>query len=234
MDQSAIAEHGHEDRDLPCRGADIDPAAIAPIDLHRLARLIMDFLVDPPACRPDRAQDRGEQCTRCQYSHRGRERSPSRRALREFRILGHQGVDLGLVESEGLAQRTSTGGAGGLIQSRAPRPRDVASTEVNTRSPGRKASRPRPGGESQPIRQRSWQAPFAVSLSQRGSPAQDLTQLHQALAGLRGAALVYSSRESTWVKRVSWAIRSRASSSSRAAIKAGRLIRTKAAIVPSA
>ena len=40
-------------------------------------------------------------------------------------------------------------------------------------------------------------------------------------------------RESTWVKRASWAIRSRSSNSLRAWIKAGSVIRSRVASVPS-
>src|SRR5271169_4005437 len=47
--QPAIAEHGHEDRNLACGGADLHAAAFAPIHLHGLGRLVVDFLVDAPA-----------------------------------------------------------------------------------------------------------------------------------------------------------------------------------------
>src|ERR1017187_5258983 len=56
VDQAAIAEHGHEHRDLAGRRAHLHAAAFAPIDLHRLGRLVMHLLVDATACRPNLAQ----------------------------------------------------------------------------------------------------------------------------------------------------------------------------------
>ena len=47
--QPAVAEHGHEHRNLAGRGTELHPAALAPIDLHRLGRLVVDFLIDTPA-----------------------------------------------------------------------------------------------------------------------------------------------------------------------------------------
>src|SRR5262249_8608607 len=54
--QPAVAEHGHEDRDLAGRISDGDAPALAPVDLHRLGRLVVDFLIDAPAWRPDGPQ----------------------------------------------------------------------------------------------------------------------------------------------------------------------------------
>ena len=51
--QPAVAEHGDEHRDLAGRVADAYPATLAPIDLHGLSRLVMDFLVDATALGPD-------------------------------------------------------------------------------------------------------------------------------------------------------------------------------------
>src|SRR5436189_203876 len=56
VDQAAIAEHGHEHRDLAHRGTDLDAAAFTPIDLHRLSWLVMHLLVDAAAAGPDLAQ----------------------------------------------------------------------------------------------------------------------------------------------------------------------------------
>src|SRR5271168_4892365 len=42
----AVAEHGDEDRDPAGRVSDLDAAALAPVDLHGLGRLVVDFLVN--------------------------------------------------------------------------------------------------------------------------------------------------------------------------------------------
>ena len=55
VEQAAIAEHGHEHRDLAGGGAHVHAAAFAPIDLHRLGRFVMDLLVDAAAGWPDLA-----------------------------------------------------------------------------------------------------------------------------------------------------------------------------------
>jgi hypothetical protein len=44
--QAAVAEHGHEHRDPPRGLADLQPAAVSPIDLHGLARLVEHLLID--------------------------------------------------------------------------------------------------------------------------------------------------------------------------------------------
>ena len=54
--QPAVAEHGHEHRDPPRSLADRQPSAVAPIDLHRLARLVDHFLIDPSPRGPDLVQ----------------------------------------------------------------------------------------------------------------------------------------------------------------------------------
>ncbi len=54
--QSAIAEYGHEHRDLAHGRANLHAAAFAPIDLHGLGRFVMHLLVDAAACRTDLAQ----------------------------------------------------------------------------------------------------------------------------------------------------------------------------------
>ena len=74
--QPAVAEHGHEHRNLAGRGTDLHAAALAPIDLHRLGRLVVDFLVDTPARGTDLSAGSGGRRWCCRYSHRGRERSP--------------------------------------------------------------------------------------------------------------------------------------------------------------
>jgi len=51
--QPAVAEHGHEHRDLAGRRPNLDAAAFAPIDLHGLGGLVRHLLVDAAACRPD-------------------------------------------------------------------------------------------------------------------------------------------------------------------------------------
>src|SRR6202051_5332729 len=56
VDQAAIAEHGHEHRDLARGAADLDAAAFTPIDLHGLGRFVMHLLVDAVAGWPDLAQ----------------------------------------------------------------------------------------------------------------------------------------------------------------------------------
>ena len=48
VDQPAVAEHGHEDRNLAHGGTDSHTAALAPINLHRLSRFIVDLLVHTP------------------------------------------------------------------------------------------------------------------------------------------------------------------------------------------
>ena len=49
----AVAEHGHQDRDLAARVSYLDAAALAPVDLHGLRRLVVDFLIDATACGTD-------------------------------------------------------------------------------------------------------------------------------------------------------------------------------------
>src|SRR5271165_807804 len=53
--QPAVAEHGHEHRNPARRATELHTAALAPIDLHGLGRLVVDFLVDTPAHGSDRA-----------------------------------------------------------------------------------------------------------------------------------------------------------------------------------
>ena len=62
VEQPAVAEHGHEHRDLAGRGADLDAAAFAPIDLHRLGRFVVHLLVDAAARRPDLSAGSGGRC----------------------------------------------------------------------------------------------------------------------------------------------------------------------------
>src|SRR3954470_17770205 len=49
----AGAEYGHQDRDLAGRLSHLDTAALAPVDLHRLRRLVVDFLIDATVCGTD-------------------------------------------------------------------------------------------------------------------------------------------------------------------------------------
>src|SRR3974390_913203 len=50
--QPAVAEHGHEHRDLAGRGTDLHSAALSPIHLPRLGWLVVDFLIYKPAGGP--------------------------------------------------------------------------------------------------------------------------------------------------------------------------------------
>src|SRR5260370_37634357 len=52
VDQAAIAEHGHEHRDLAHRGTDLDAAAFTPIALHRLSWLARPLPADAASARP--------------------------------------------------------------------------------------------------------------------------------------------------------------------------------------
>src|SRR5271154_1402920 len=45
----AVAEHGHQDRNFAGRLSYWDAAALAPVDLPRLRRLLVDFLIDATA-----------------------------------------------------------------------------------------------------------------------------------------------------------------------------------------
>ena len=45
----AVAEHGHEDRNLAGSVSYLNAAALAPIDLHGLSWLVVDFLIDATA-----------------------------------------------------------------------------------------------------------------------------------------------------------------------------------------
>src|SRR5271165_3111788 len=49
----AVAKHGHQDRDLAARVSYLDADAFTPVDLHRLSRLVVDFLIDATACGTD-------------------------------------------------------------------------------------------------------------------------------------------------------------------------------------
>src|SRR5262245_13384102 len=51
--QPAVAEHGHEHRDLAGRGADLHAATCSPIDLHHLTWLVINFLIDASASGAD-------------------------------------------------------------------------------------------------------------------------------------------------------------------------------------
>src|SRR3954464_9171359 len=42
----AVAEHGHQDRDLAGRVSYWDAPAFTPVNLHRLGRLVVDFLIN--------------------------------------------------------------------------------------------------------------------------------------------------------------------------------------------
>src|SRR5258708_5608198 len=54
IDHPAVAEHGHEDRDSAGRISYWDAAALAPVDLHGLGRLVVDFLVNATTRGTDR------------------------------------------------------------------------------------------------------------------------------------------------------------------------------------
>jgi hypothetical protein len=56
VDQAAKAERRHQHRNLARGVAHGDTATFAPIDLHRLGRFVMDFLINPARRRPDLPQ----------------------------------------------------------------------------------------------------------------------------------------------------------------------------------
>ena len=49
----AVAKHGHEDRNPAVRASYLNAAALAPIDLHGLGWLVVNFLIDATARGPD-------------------------------------------------------------------------------------------------------------------------------------------------------------------------------------
>ena len=109
--QPAIAEHGHEHRDLAGRGADLHAAAFAPIDLHRLGRLVVDFLVDATACGTDLPQVAADDAGAAGIAIGAAGDLLADAHRREFGIPGQQGVDLGPVRiQEAGAARTSRAG----------------------------------------------------------------------------------------------------------------------------
>ncbi len=61
IDQPTIAEHGHEYRNFARRVPDSHAAAITPIDLHRLGRFVVDFLVDTTAAQDGPSASSGGQ-----------------------------------------------------------------------------------------------------------------------------------------------------------------------------
>ena len=95
--QPAVAEHGHEHRNLAGRGTDLHAAALAPVDLHRLGRLVVDFLIDTPARGTDRPEiaAHGDRTARVAFRAASNLLADAHR--REVRILGQQRIDLGLV-----------------------------------------------------------------------------------------------------------------------------------------
>ncbi len=97
IDQPAIAEHGHEHGDLSRGGTDSHAAALAPIDLHRLARLVVDFLVDATSRGTDLSQIAADDTDAAGIAAGAAGNLLADTYRGEFRILGKQGVDLGRV-----------------------------------------------------------------------------------------------------------------------------------------
>ena len=187
--QPAVAEHGHEDRDLAGRGSDLDAAALAPVDLHRLGRLVVDFLIDATACGTDGPQVAADGDRAAGVAIGAASNFLADAHRREFGILGQQGVDLGLVRVQEAGAARSRG-----VREAAPTSSAAATVcQRAVESPGN-----RPAGEFLDLGQaanlgpqsrRSWRAPFLVGMCRRDGPAQDIAQLHQPSARLGPAAL---------------------------------------------
>ena len=102
VQQPAIAEHRHEDRDPPRRLADHHASAVAPIHLHGLARLVEHLLIHASPCRSDLVQITPHRVHAASIpalslgyllrdSHRGK-----------IGVLGHQGLDPRAVRVENI------------------------------------------------------------------------------------------------------------------------------------
>ena len=93
--QPAVAEHGHEDRDLAGGVSDEDAAALTPVDLHGLGRLVVDFLIDAPAWGTDGPQVAADRDHAAGVAIGAASDFLVDAHRRELGILGQQGVDLG-------------------------------------------------------------------------------------------------------------------------------------------
>ena len=133
----AVAEHGHQDRDFAGRVSDRDAPALAPVDLHGLGRLVVDFLIDTSAWGPEGPQVAadGDHAAGVALGAAGQFLVDAHR--RKFGILGQQSVDLGLVRVQGAG--AAEGGACGRLL---PLPRLGDRAPGAVESPGN-----RPGGE---------------------------------------------------------------------------------------
>ena len=187
VEQAAVAEHGHEHRDLARGRADLHAAAFAPIDLHRLGRLVMHLLVDAAACWPDLAQVTAQDVGAAGVALGSTSDLLADAHGREIGILGQQVLDLLQVriEQTGAPRRRGTTAAAA-----APgrRPRCDASSAVAARSPGRRVFRSRRGGGSRPTKRRSWRGPPWVGSCGGSHLAEHFAEQHQPLARLRAAA----------------------------------------------
>ena len=111
IDQPAIAEHGHEYRNFAGRVADSHAAAFAPIDLHRLARFVVDFLVNTTAHRTDLPQVAADSNHAAGVSIEAAGDFLVDSHGREVGILGKQSIDLGpvRVQEAGAARGPARG-----------------------------------------------------------------------------------------------------------------------------
>ena len=115
IDQPAIAEHGDKHRDLARCVTDSYAAALAPIDLHRLARLVVDFLIDATARRAYSSQVAANDTDAAFIAVGTASDLLADAYRREVGILGEQGVDLGRVRVQ-VAGVTRDLAPGGLFQ----------------------------------------------------------------------------------------------------------------------
>ncbi len=94
VEQPAMAEHGHEHRDLAGSRADRHAAAFAPIDLHGLGRLVMHLLVDAATCRTDLTQVAAQDAGAAGITLRPAGNLLADAHGRQVGILGQQVLDL--------------------------------------------------------------------------------------------------------------------------------------------
>ena len=105
VDHPAIAEHGHEHRNFASRVTDSHTAALAPIDLHRLGRFVVDFLVDTPPRGTDLSQVAADEADAAGIAIGAASDLLADAHRREFGVLDQQDVDLGpvVVQEAGAA-----------------------------------------------------------------------------------------------------------------------------------
>ena len=145
-----MAEHGHEDRNPAGRASDPNTAALAPIDLHGLGWLVVNFLIDATARGPDGTNVAADGNHAAGVAIGAASNFFMDAHRREIRIFGQQCVDPGLVRVQATRSGARPHGRG-TDPARAPRLRGIASIAVGARWPAWRASRSRPDGESQPI-----------------------------------------------------------------------------------